>query len=61
MAKSPDRPKLIATYEPVPDPDPEALLRAFAMLFQRGPYAPGKRRVDKDRQSANVQDNARDH
>ena len=56
MAKSHLHRKLEAIYETVPDPNPEALLKAFALLFQRGPYAPEKRRFDKNSQSSNVQD-----
>jgi hypothetical protein len=56
MARPAKLPKLKVIWEPVPDPDPEALTKAFAMLFERGPYGPDRRRFDKSRGSANVHD-----
>lgn len=47
--------KIEVIWETVPDPDPEALHKAFAMLFKRGPYAPNRRRLDKNCPDANVQ------
>lgn len=47
--------KMKVIWEAVPDPDPEALQKAFAMLFKRGPYAPTRRGLDKTGAYAIVQ------
>lgn len=38
MSEPRDKPTLTAIWETVPDADAEALQKAVAMLFRRGPY-----------------------
>lgn len=42
------KPKIKVILEPVPDPDPEALNKAFAMLFRRGPYRKEEQRFKRE-------------
>ena len=49
-------PHLIVTWETAPDPKPDALEKAFAMLFKPGDLRPKCRGVDKPGVYANVHD-----
>jgi hypothetical protein len=42
MPKPPKPPKLTIIWEPVTEPNPEALRRAFAMMFRKRASAPEK-------------------
>jgi hypothetical protein len=42
MAQSSQRPKLTIIWEPVTQPNPEALRRAFAMMFRKRTSVPGQ-------------------
>lgn len=48
-------PKLVVYWQPVEDPNPEALAKAFRMLFRHG-MRQFSNRFDKTRERANLQE-----
>lgn len=57
MEREPKKHYLVVYWQPVEDPNPEALAKAFRMLFRRG-AGRSSNRFDKNYERANVQEHS---